>query len=492
MEAVPGFLLEFYRNIIYIEIIMTDTDANISKKVGWFQKTVLVMLSLFTILLIVFYFGFWRVPDRTKEAEALIAEHDAMVNRMSSIPPEKNAWTYYEKAADGLDLSVCNKKIEYFNNQIADTENLVMFNDQGTLLTTADMAISINRGPLELCDRAFKEEKTFANVSNSKNMVFSIPNPGQYDKIYQLSGFLILNGMLETKRSNFNLAAKRYFQVIFFIESFQQSRGCPSLIIENAENAILNLITLTNAEKDNRQLLSYILKRSEKIILKACDFEIEIVRFLKRNNSYFRTNNRYNSAPNEPFYFIKDWFLNKRENREAHVIQNIILQMKEYSEKPYPQAIAAMNKIKIPYTYHKSSGSGTFEELKLNYKQTVWLRTNFNAVRLLSALHLYRLDNGKYPDTLALLSLKYLEKIPGDQFSPDGKFVYKKRKDDSVILYSVGSDMKDDGGLIIAGKAEDSGDIVFFDSAKAGVPHKVKDNKQIKGTGDPSNNKCIN
>ena len=60
------------------------------------------------------------------------------------------------------------------------------------------------------------------------------------------------------------------------------------------------------------------------------------------------------------------------------------------------------------------------------------------------ALHAYRLEQGKYPSTLAALIPGYLPVVPSDPFA-DGPLHYRA-SGASFLLYSVGPDGKDDGG----------------------------------------------
>ena len=60
------------------------------------------------------------------------------------------------------------------------------------------------------------------------------------------------------------------------------------------------------------------------------------------------------------------------------------------------------------------------------------------------ALAAYKAEKGVYPQTLADLSPAYLKAIPTDRFSDKG-LIYKTR-DKGYLLYSVGRNLKDDGG----------------------------------------------
>jgi hypothetical protein len=85
------------------------------------------------------------------------------------------------------------------------------------------------------------------------------------------------------------------------------------------------------------------------------------------------------------------------------------------------------------------------------------------AGELLLALHAYRADHRNWPHALAELVPEYLETLPEDSFS-DQPFCYELVEDgQSLRLYSVGPDLKDDGGKATEGMGADAtGDIVFW------------------------------
>jgi hypothetical protein len=60
------------------------------------------------------------------------------------------------------------------------------------------------------------------------------------------------------------------------------------------------------------------------------------------------------------------------------------------------------------------------------------------------ALGAYRTDHGHYPDSLAALQPKYVDKLPADPYS-GGRVQYRREKE-GYALYTVGPNLKDDGG----------------------------------------------
>jgi hypothetical protein len=82
-----------------------------------------------------------------------------------------------------------------------------------------------------------------------------------------------------------------------------------------------------------------------------------------------------------------------------------------------------------------------------------------NLARLAAAATAYRIKTGALPESLDKLTPEFIETIPSDPF--DGKPVrIAHNSDGGAILYSVGPDLKDDGGKAFV-KDKGTGDIVF-------------------------------
>ncbi|MHC4726651.1 MAG: hypothetical protein ACYS17_05425 [Planctomycetota bacterium] len=100
--------------------------------------------------------------------------------------------------------------------------------------------------------------------------------------------------------------------------------------------------------------------------------------------------------------------------------------------------------------------------------QLAWReRTGREALLTVLAVMRYKKETDRYPVSLdELVEAGYLKKLPMDPYS-DGPFVYRKT-DSSFLLYSVGMDLKDDGGELGISKRGtrrmwmDNGDWVFW------------------------------
>ena len=69
----------------------------------------------------------------------------------------------------------------------------------------------------------------------------------------------------------------------------------------------------------------------------------------------------------------------------------------------------------------------------------------YDLARITLALAAFKAEKGKYPEKLSELSPAYIKKVPADIFAK-GPLVYK-RDGKGYLLYSVGRNMKDDGGV---------------------------------------------
>jgi hypothetical protein len=74
-------------------------------------------------------------------------------------------------------------------------------------------------------------------------------------------------------------------------------------------------------------------------------------------------------------------------------------------------------------------------------------QTRVNQAIVACALERYRLANGQFPETLNAISPQYLEKMPLDVITGE-PLKYRRTTDGQFVLYSVGWDEKDDGGIM--------------------------------------------
>ncbi len=130
----------------------------------------------------------------------------------------------------------------------------------------------------------------------------------------------------------------------------------------------------------------------------------------------------------------------------------------ELSKTPYPEIHREKLNEKIPENELSQLAFGLIPDfLFLVTRQQTAQRANIIRV----ALHLHLLKSGTYPEKLDELAALMPKEALIDPFST-GQFIYR-RTDDGYLLYSVGGNMKDDGGMQAKPplSKETHGDFVF-------------------------------
>ena len=97
-------------------------------------------------------------------------------------------------------------------------------------------------------------------------------------------------------------------------------------------------------------------------------------------------------------------------------------------------------------------------------RKFAWGQSTVNLARTACALERYRLAHGKYPETLDALAPQFIAKVPHDPVGGQ-PLHYRPADDGQFILYSVGWNEKDDGGIVSLKKGGavdlDNGDWVW-------------------------------
>jgi len=88
-----------------------------------------------------------------------------------------------------------------------------------------------------------------------------------------------------------------------------------------------------------------------------------------------------------------------------------------------------------------------FPDFGKTARNFVFRQASIDMARTACGLERYRLANGIYPETLGALAPKFIENIPHDVIN--GQPLHYRRMDDGkILLYSVGWNEKDDGGIV--------------------------------------------
>jgi hypothetical protein len=111
--------------------------------------------------------------------------------------------------------------------------------------------------------------------------------------------------------------------------------------------------------------------------------------------------------------------------------------------------------------HHQLFASMMVPSLSRTPKRAASAKTAIDQASLACALERYRLANRQFPDDLEALVPRFIKHLPNDPFA-DGTYRYRPGDNGQFVLYSVGWNEKDDGG--VPGKVmydENSGDWVW-------------------------------
>lgn len=96
-----------------------------------------------------------------------------------------------------------------------------------------------------------------------------------------------------------------------------------------------------------------------------------------------------------------------------------------------------------PYTFFAAIAVPSFTKA---FQTLARNQTMVNEAQIACALERYHLAHGEYPDTLDMLVPQFIEKLPHDIIGGDS-LIYHSTVDGKFLLYSVGWNEKDDGGI---------------------------------------------
>jgi tetratricopeptide (TPR) repeat protein len=80
-------------------------------------------------------------------------------------------------------------------------------------------------------------------------------------------------------------------------------------------------------------------------------------------------------------------------------------------------------------------------------KKFAYAQSSVDLARVAIALERYRLAHGEYPESLNALAPQFMEKVPRDVIG-GGPLKYRRTSDGQFVLYSIGWNERDDGGVV--------------------------------------------
>ncbi len=191
-------------------------------------------------------------------------------------------------------------------------------------------------------------------------------------------------------------------------------------------------------------------------------FHIRLIDYLKQKRSryqefvsLFSNNNQHDADQLNKFFTTaifylmpKGWFeqnkitlVQRRQKWDAPMVD-------DPQQKVSPKMVLAVEAAQSKMAYSPFNFFAWLKGFLDNYAQKVARgQTAVNLARVAVALERYRLAHGEFPDALAALAPQFLEKIPHDIIGGQ-PLLYRRTDDGQFVLYSVGWNETDDGGVV--------------------------------------------
>ncbi len=156
------------------------------------------------------------------------------------------------------------------------------------------------------------------------------------------------------------------------------------------------------------------------------------------------------------------WNLDRRQT--ARITDNVFMRL-SYFQNLTPAQLHQKS-MGVRDIIQKSARDNVFVLTRTKYYEKCYhyayrVMAQRDALIVTAAIMRYRLERGELPDELEQLVREgYLDKLPLDPYS-DAPFVYKKKGSD-FLLYSLGRDFDDDGGIRSSSENNLKGDDVFW------------------------------
>jgi hypothetical protein len=96
-----------------------------------------------------------------------------------------------------------------------------------------------------------------------------------------------------------------------------------------------------------------------------------------------------------------------------------------------------------------------FPAIENAVKKLTYAQSATDLARTAIALERHRLAHGKFPESLDALAPQFMEKVPHDVINGT-PLKYRRTDDGQFILYSVGWNETDDGGVVVPAKSKDA------------------------------------
>jgi hypothetical protein len=155
-------------------------------------------------------------------------------------------------------------------------------------------------------------------------------------------------------------------------------------------------------------------------------------------------------------HLMPDAFFYQNELAIARMQQEWLLPMVDVENKIVSPAVVHERQAEgakefSHYSLYKVFAEGIFPALNAMQRKIASMQSSVDLARTAIALERYRLARGEYPESLDALAPQFIAKLPHDVIG-GGPLKYRRTSDGQFVLYSVGWNEKDDGGVVVVTK----------------------------------------
>lgn len=416
--------------------VMSSEKSSIK---SWERTVSLVVSSVLTIFFIIFYFSVWRVPDNSAEVKRICDITVENIKKANDIPREENGWFPFYEAAEKLKTYRDDRISQYKTDpSIIGEHGLTKENREIMRKYIAD-----NGEVLALCEKSHGMKSFHFPHDYEKGPNEKLPD---FRSLRYLRDFLLLSGDIAAKEGRYRDAAVLYMNI--FRPAISMGKDSPTMM-GLMSNSLLNVtlarlrIFINNYDPD-ADTCRFIIKEMSRWEKERFPYTDLMDRSILKYHYGIKLLKEGKTIGNESYEKAK--YLALFLDREERICENFYLKDRRTASLKYGEACDAFSK---DLNYSAAPISLTvlneYPEHRRCFEFHNSIDSKYGGVLLAAALKLYKSEKGRYPETLSELGPEYLPKLPEDPLAGDGKYIYRN-KQGKPILYSTGSNLKDDGG----------------------------------------------
>ncbi|MCE1247386.1 MAG: hypothetical protein LWY06_12135 [Firmicutes bacterium] len=376
------------------------------------------------------------------DIEAKKAEIRKKIDEAMAKPQEENGWYNYEEASLSINLDGCANIVNLADEKVSE-KNLEL------VKKLADQ----NEKAFAMVDKGFGKPGFQIPINYDEGSAARVPN---FLKLRSLTSLLVVAGNYERYNGNYPQAAQRYIEALRLSQGVAKNGtlifGMIGVALEKKALPALN--ELLREPGISKETCRYILQEVTKINSERVAFQdlmdcellfVEITMDLIKDSKFQdMAELKMYSDPE-----VREKCLTRYEKWYCDIT--------EYLQAEYPQAVANLETLVV--TNDNSPENFFIPNTSKAYKQYTLSTARYQGVLAMAALQVYKMDNSGYPANLEKLTPSYLNTVPVDPFT--GKGLSYSLKNNSFVLYSIGTDMKDDGSVPAIDSINTNGDLVF-------------------------------